>query len=977
MTRKILVHIHQPGKRVTLDLAPPPPPSLATQYQDLMDRLLAALSKHTKDARPAAGVACFNQAGLVLLMKRRPDCSDHPGEWAFPAGGIDPGETAEQAARREFREETGKNVYLLRPLGAWENFIGFKTYVPSFAPRLCHEHTAYQWADPKKLPADTHPGVVAVLNNRLTQDDAEDDQIGHWITLNGAHVFVNGQGQITKGPAHLVGKHKDEITGGAGPKKSVKQQVHEILSSGKPFTLADMHKATGAKYEKQIYNAIVDMNAGKGPVPGLKIEKVGPKTWQIVQADGTPAPAIPPDAPAGGDDYLKTLFGGEHEKAPETKQDEPPAVETAPVAPTPTPPGPKALAGFVAKAPATTLSKAEADEKYHGALTEATDQAAHSMKELAEAPDGINIEEYTKSIAQEWKQTKANAMAQWAADFKGGDHSAKPVQVFPEDVALMDALTSADTGEEKAKAIADWKKATAAAKTKTVPAAAPVAAPASTPAAAPPPPAPAPKIDTIPTGGPALSTPETIVPDDHDHIAHDDFTSTPDAPEGAYVKHISKQHQMLHADDEGAAANKKRIQKHLDAELANSPHFKSLDDQYRTNGPGKYGHTGSDTLAAKLISQWATSSGNHHAISVAAQLATREAFKMDPEKTETKAFHILGTHDGDEEKVYKEAAQELGIKANTPESMASFKHGLQDFALAQYHATQKHLAEKGITHMYLVRGMKFGESNAKAKQVNVKMQPASSFTTNHSTAVGFSGGHSLFVAKVPASQVLSSFITGYGCTSESEVVVLNHDNMKLIKIGKAHASSQSQMAKSIKEHLAADTPPVPKDPNAPPAPATFKPKNLPKPDLGVSKGWAKALKTAAVSGDLEAFNVKHDQVMAMSAHVPKTKAYAAALKEHLTKQHAEFVEAQTKKAEKLAAKQTKAPTTTKSTTTPTTAEGVKKNAHYYKKLKAAVLGHPLHSDAVYKGLKEHGHSNEAILNYYQTQQAKYNGKDAT
>lgn len=44
-----------------------------------------------------------NARGLVLLGER----SDHPGAWQFPQGGIEKGETAEQAFHREVREEIG------------------------------------------------------------------------------------------------------------------------------------------------------------------------------------------------------------------------------------------------------------------------------------------------------------------------------------------------------------------------------------------------------------------------------------------------------------------------------------------------------------------------------------------------------------------------------------------------------------------------------------------------------------------------------------------------------------------------------------------------------------------------------------------------------------------------------------------------------------------------------------------------------
>ena len=45
----------------------------------------------------------------VLLLQRAQTLEDHPGQVAFPGGGIDPGESVVAAALREAEEETGLN----------------------------------------------------------------------------------------------------------------------------------------------------------------------------------------------------------------------------------------------------------------------------------------------------------------------------------------------------------------------------------------------------------------------------------------------------------------------------------------------------------------------------------------------------------------------------------------------------------------------------------------------------------------------------------------------------------------------------------------------------------------------------------------------------------------------------------------------------------------------------------------------------
>ena len=62
------------------------------------------LSAEERGYRPCAGIMLLNSANQVWVG-RRLDMTSHA--WQMPQGGIDPGETAEAAARRELEEETG------------------------------------------------------------------------------------------------------------------------------------------------------------------------------------------------------------------------------------------------------------------------------------------------------------------------------------------------------------------------------------------------------------------------------------------------------------------------------------------------------------------------------------------------------------------------------------------------------------------------------------------------------------------------------------------------------------------------------------------------------------------------------------------------------------------------------------------------------------------------------------------------------
>lgn len=56
-------------------------------------------------ARPAARIVLLDAAGRTLLFRFDPP--DRPPFWCTPGGAVDPGESYEEAARRELLEETG------------------------------------------------------------------------------------------------------------------------------------------------------------------------------------------------------------------------------------------------------------------------------------------------------------------------------------------------------------------------------------------------------------------------------------------------------------------------------------------------------------------------------------------------------------------------------------------------------------------------------------------------------------------------------------------------------------------------------------------------------------------------------------------------------------------------------------------------------------------------------------------------------
>lgn len=73
---------------------------------------------HEKVILVFAGGCVFDERGRVLLQKR-----GDSGNWGFPGGAIELGETPENAAIRELKEETGLDVVVNSLIGIYTDSV--------------------------------------------------------------------------------------------------------------------------------------------------------------------------------------------------------------------------------------------------------------------------------------------------------------------------------------------------------------------------------------------------------------------------------------------------------------------------------------------------------------------------------------------------------------------------------------------------------------------------------------------------------------------------------------------------------------------------------------------------------------------------------------------------------------------------------------------------------------------------------------
>ena len=86
--------------------------------------------------------------------------------WSFPKGHLEDGETEQQAAIREVREETGISARVLEPLG---------------------EIDFWFMADGRRIHKTVHHFLMVRMSGELSDDDPEVESV-EWVRLDAVHA---------------------------------------------------------------------------------------------------------------------------------------------------------------------------------------------------------------------------------------------------------------------------------------------------------------------------------------------------------------------------------------------------------------------------------------------------------------------------------------------------------------------------------------------------------------------------------------------------------------------------------------------------------------------------------------------------------------------------------------------------------------------------------------------------------------------
>ena len=131
------------------------------------------------ELRKSARVILLNEVGEIAIQHLQ-----NYNFYKLPGGGVDTGETIEEAAKREVREEVGCDCEIIRPIGM---IIEYREKYKLLHISYCFEATV---VSPITAPA-------------FEEDEIKAGQVNIWVTPNEASALVKN-GERTTYESHFI-----------------------------------------------------------------------------------------------------------------------------------------------------------------------------------------------------------------------------------------------------------------------------------------------------------------------------------------------------------------------------------------------------------------------------------------------------------------------------------------------------------------------------------------------------------------------------------------------------------------------------------------------------------------------------------------------------------------------------------------------------------------------------------------------------
>ena len=155
--------------------------------------VVAPVANNAGAAGRASGIMFVTGEGHTLLIRRGAGGGDYPNTWCVPGGHQKEGETLEEAARRETKEETGIDykgkLEVLHDDGQFCTYIARD--VKKEEVKLNYESTGYDWCDPLVPPLPLHPGLAIAFRIASAKTETDVAQLMAEDLLPSPQMYAN------------------------------------------------------------------------------------------------------------------------------------------------------------------------------------------------------------------------------------------------------------------------------------------------------------------------------------------------------------------------------------------------------------------------------------------------------------------------------------------------------------------------------------------------------------------------------------------------------------------------------------------------------------------------------------------------------------------------------------------------------------------------------------------------------------------